>query len=535
MFDVAPFPPSPMPKWSTPIPLLWEVFLHLVLPVIFLFQVPGLHILAPSDKYVATTDVNGEYDLFNGTSGAAPQVTGALAAFEWISGWHPFREEAKLLLERTATPTIHTHEQPRTNGVGLLNTYKLAMVARKLKEKCETRTCFHDEIRNQKSEIYKFFPVKGLEDDLRRAFPGCSVEGGKTIRQEITCGEKEEVFKKFRKAALLNPERKDLWEAVSCMYRERGFFKNSEMLERIALSVGSKEEMLEGLKSNVEMAENDSLPYFFSETLKLVAGNSDSFFTILDFYISSQSFNSIETKNLTRTLLETEGPEADRMLLELCYNPKAECLVKIAERGVRTNYRNKDTWNLRLINLVLSDEKADIEQKRRAALLLNEVSLPEKVQTIEAFSKDPQLREALTWGAASIPGEEGERIFKGLIVGLSEESRKEFIGKVEGIVYSGSRFFHDLHEWHFRVLDLLLSSEERIPVKRQVAHELYRRSRMEEKVLIFQFLSGDLDDPIIWRRVESHLLYLRDDLSEEDKKAIRGVIPKDSMPDWFKF
>ena len=256
----------------------------------------------------------------------------------------------------------------------------------------------------------------------------------------------------------------------------------------------------------------------------------------MDSYISNQSFNYIESKNVRMTLLETEGPEADRMLLDLCYDPKAECLVKIVERGgVRTGYRNKDTWNLRLINMVLSDEQADISYKRRAALLLNEVSLPEKVQTIEAFSKDPQLRGSLAWGAASLPGEEGERVFRELIVGLSEESRREFIEKVENIIYSGSRFFHDLHEWHFRVLDLLLSPEERIPVKRWIADEFYRRHRMGEKILIFQFLSGDLDDPLIRDRVESELMNLKigDDLSEEDREAVRKVIPKEFIPEWF--
>ena len=278
VFNQAPVPPSPYAKADNPDPIVVGSFSPFGFVSNFSFSGPGLHILAPSDKSIATTNANGKYVLFGGTSGAAPQVTGALAAFEWISGWHPSREEAKLLLEKTATPTIHTHEQPRTNGVGLLNAYKLAMVAWKLRKKCENRTCFQDEVRNQESEIYKFSPIENLEDHLRRAFPGCFGEGLTVEQEGISCEEKEKVFKKFRKAALLNPERKDLWEAVSCIYREKGFLKNSEMLERIALSVGSKEEMLEGLKSNVEKGKDDSLPYFFSETLKLVAGDSDAFF-----------------------------------------------------------------------------------------------------------------------------------------------------------------------------------------------------------------------------------------------------------------
>ena len=59
-------------------------------------------ILAPSDDWITSARKEGKYYRFGGTSGAAPLVTGSLAAFEWLSGYHPTAAEAKILLERTA-------------------------------------------------------------------------------------------------------------------------------------------------------------------------------------------------------------------------------------------------------------------------------------------------------------------------------------------------------------------------------------------------------------------------------------------------
>ena len=210
-----------------------------------------VHILAPSDDYI-TSAVSGRYKKFSGTSGATPLVTGSLAGFEWLSGYHPSGEEAKHLLEKTAIPTVHSHEQPQKNGVGMLNSYQLGMLAKRLKRKCgKSSSCFKEEI--QKEENYHFNVGEGLHEDLDRAFPACSLEKetgeeGKGVR----CEEKGRVFKKLRQAVLLSPEKRELWEALSCIYREGGFSVNAEGLDRIALSLDSKEEVKTGLKSIVE-------------------------------------------------------------------------------------------------------------------------------------------------------------------------------------------------------------------------------------------------------------------------------------------
>ena len=132
-----------------------------------------VHIMAPSDNYISSADEDGNYKRFGGTSGATPLVTGSLAGFEWLSGYHPTAEEAKILLEKTAILTKYSHDSPRRNGVGMLNSYRLGMVGKRLKEECgDDIYCFKNMIR--KDSTYEFPEDKDLLKDVERAFPECS-------------------------------------------------------------------------------------------------------------------------------------------------------------------------------------------------------------------------------------------------------------------------------------------------------------------------------------------------------------------------
>ena len=132
-----------------------------------------VHILAPSDHLLSAVRDGEQPENFGGTSGAAPLVTGSLAGFEWLSGYHPTPEEAKILLEKTAIPTMHIHERSKRNGTGLVNGYKLGMVGKRLKQKCvnQPSDCFGTEIRRKKS--YYFSQPVGLQTDLQSVFPEC--------------------------------------------------------------------------------------------------------------------------------------------------------------------------------------------------------------------------------------------------------------------------------------------------------------------------------------------------------------------------
>ena len=138
-----------------------------------------VHISAPSDYYITSaSDKKGTYTKFSGTSGATPLVTGSLSGFEWLAGYHPTAEEAKLLLAKTAIPTLSSNENPRTSGVGMVNAYKLGMVGKRLK---------------------------------------------------ATCGSNISCFKEMiRKAALLNPSNKELWRSVACIYDSSDFTENAK-------------------------------------------------------------------------------------------------------------------------------------------------------------------------------------------------------------------------------------------------------------------------------------------------------------------
>lgn len=86
-------------------------------------------ISAPSNNEVTSYDDSGSEKAFGGTSGAAPQVTGALAAFTLVTGFNLNTKQSKLLLENTATPFY-----PRGSlamGAGHLNSYKMHAVAKK--------------------------------------------------------------------------------------------------------------------------------------------------------------------------------------------------------------------------------------------------------------------------------------------------------------------------------------------------------------------------------------------------------------------
>ena len=203
-----------------------------------------VHILAPSDYYILSADNQGVLRQFGGTSGAAPLVTGSLAGFEWISGYHPTAKEAKVLLEKTAVP--HFPPPAGKSGKGVLNSYKLGMAAKRLKKLCGSNSqCFKQKIRDPNT--YKFPEDHELPEILDKVFPKCSRKtcaapgGGGADFDSASCADKSAVFKRLRKAALLNPSNKELQRQLSCIYAVAGFTKNSEHYLSFYKSVAAAE------------------------------------------------------------------------------------------------------------------------------------------------------------------------------------------------------------------------------------------------------------------------------------------------------
>ena len=185
-----------------------------------------VHIMVPADSYQSSADEDGNRQGFGGTSGAAPLVTGGLAGFEWLAGYHPTAEESKTLLEKTAIPTLDANKIPQLSGVGMLNAYKLGMVGKRLKQTCGSNvSCFKEMI--QKDATYVFPKDQGVTQAVNRAFPQCS-SNQCGVESSLTCENKEAVFKRLRKAAFLNPSNGELWRSVACIYDANNLVKNAQ-------------------------------------------------------------------------------------------------------------------------------------------------------------------------------------------------------------------------------------------------------------------------------------------------------------------
>ena len=184
-----------------------------------------VHIMAPSDSFLTSAYKDQRFP-FGGTSGAAPLVTGSLAGFEWLSGYHPTAAEAKILLEKTAIPTLDANKVPQLNGVGMVNSYKLGMVGELLKITCgKNVSCFKEKI--QKEATYNFPEDQGLLQAVNNAFPHCS-SNQCNRRSNRTCEDKAAVFERLRKAAFLNPSNGELWRNIACIYDSANFTKNAQ-------------------------------------------------------------------------------------------------------------------------------------------------------------------------------------------------------------------------------------------------------------------------------------------------------------------
>ena len=226
-------------------------------------------ILAPSDHYIMSVNKEGETSKFGGTSGATPLVTGALAGFELLSGYHPSSEEAKILLEKTAIQTLYSQQEDSyENGKGLLNAYKIGRVGQHLRNKCkEDKACFQREIR--KDENYKFPVDDSLQMEISEAFPECSNQNHYGIKKNLQCEDKKIIFNKIRKAAFLNPFTKKLWKTLGCIYGKSGFSVNQAGMKMIATALSSREKVVETLENLYDKYKTDDQ---FKNTLIRTAG-----------------------------------------------------------------------------------------------------------------------------------------------------------------------------------------------------------------------------------------------------------------------
>ena len=84
---------------------------------------------------------------------------------------------------------------------------------------------------------------------MSEIFPKCFGGESAKIRGK-KCSDVKRVFKKLREALLLEPKDTELWEVLSCVYKEGGFLVNAEGLKN--LGIDTKEEALEVVMEEIE-------------------------------------------------------------------------------------------------------------------------------------------------------------------------------------------------------------------------------------------------------------------------------------------
>lgn len=172
-------------------------------------------VLAPSDNFLMTRDAGtGEFSNFSGTSGAQPLVCGAVAnSLSILPGMTS--EEVKLLLKKTAIPTINSKEEPKKNGVGTLNALKMVAVAQRLAADWPAN---RDKLKNDSTYDFK----KESNDSHQEAL--------KLINSKLLC-EKRKGLDLLRGSFLLNPENKEVRKKMADVYRSSGFQTNADFYD----------------------------------------------------------------------------------------------------------------------------------------------------------------------------------------------------------------------------------------------------------------------------------------------------------------
>jgi hypothetical protein len=221
-----------------------------------------LNILAPSDTslLLAAGNAKGEMNGFGGTSGASPAVMASLAnAVNFLPDLTP--QQAKTLLERTATPNPNAWVPPGRNGPGMLNAYKLAKVAKKIRDQCQGSADFSicQERAIQDPKSYRFFTSMNekfsITHGMSSAFPQCVFDRDSTseVRSTASCEAKKEMLDRLRKAVLLNPDYSSGWKWLSCIHRDLGHEVNADFYQRM------------GRERTVESLEDEILSLIQSE------------------------------------------------------------------------------------------------------------------------------------------------------------------------------------------------------------------------------------------------------------------------------
>ena len=214
------------------------------LPSSFSNHSESLAISAPSGIELLSFDKDGRPKEFSGTSGAAPQVTSALAAFMLITESRLDNRLARKLLDRTALPFISL-PSPSRMGSGLLNTYRVGQIAFEISRICKgkEKECVAEEI--EKGRVFELSPrreeLQAVNDEFSGAFPECrtGLLDKESIALDRSCEQKQKAFENLRRAAFGVPKTNVetaalLWKRVACVYQSQGYPINADYFSALS-------------------------------------------------------------------------------------------------------------------------------------------------------------------------------------------------------------------------------------------------------------------------------------------------------------
>ena len=201
--------------------------------------------IAVPSKAMWSYDYSGAIRTFGGTSGAAPQVTGALTSFTLLSSYPLATRETHLVLSKTAIPLPGLPKSSLV-GPGMLNAYKIGMVAKRLKAQCagdQGHECMNRLLRREQTYHFARESAQLLERGLQ-FFPECRHQ--RALPASDNC-HKAAAFEQLRRAAFLEPSNKRAWQAIACIKKRYFETKNAiSYYHSLAERVGKRREELLG-------------------------------------------------------------------------------------------------------------------------------------------------------------------------------------------------------------------------------------------------------------------------------------------------
>lgn len=193
----------------------------------------------------------GLHHEFGGSSGAAPQVSVALAVFTLLTEYYLDVQEAKHLLKATALPYAFI-PTPNRAGHGLLNTYKIFHWAKNISKVCDGH--FHC-IKNNIVMVDKYLPkLSALEksqlEEAKNEFASCFEKNHNDVDSDLKrgCEKKKNALRMIRKSSFLTLDPK-LFKGLECIAREYHYEKNAQFYNGVFKALTqSMKEMIDGLE-----------------------------------------------------------------------------------------------------------------------------------------------------------------------------------------------------------------------------------------------------------------------------------------------